>query len=72
MANKITWANRLPRNLIRRLYESDARHIHDNELADEVGYGLYARAKNLIEINRTPFGKIRRQHPPLTSAFYQI
>ena len=53
MDKKIKWAERLPRNLIRRLYESDAKHIQDNELADEVGYGLYARSKNLIEINRT-------------------
>ena len=53
MDKKIKWAERLPRNLIRRLYESDAKHIQDNELADEVGYGLYARAKDLIEINKT-------------------
>jgi len=53
MDKKIKWAERLPRNLIRRLYESDAKHIQNNELADEVGYGLYARAKHLIEINRT-------------------
>jgi hypothetical protein len=53
MDKKIKWAERLPRNLIRRLYESDAKHIQDNELADEVGYGLYTRAKDLIEINHT-------------------
>jgi len=53
MDNKIRWSERLPRNLIRRLYESDAKHIHDDELADEVGYGLYARAKDLIEISKT-------------------
>ena len=53
MEKKIKWSERLPRNLIRRLYESDSKNMQDDELADEVGYGLYARAKNLIEINRT-------------------
>ena len=53
MEKKIKWAERLPRNLIRRLYESDAKNIQDDELVDEVGYGLYARAKDVIEINRT-------------------
>ena len=53
MANKVTWAQRIPRELIRKLYKSDAKNVQDDELADEVGYGLYARAKDLIEINRT-------------------
>jgi len=50
---KIKWAERLPRGIVRRLYESDAKNVQNDDLADEVGYGLYARAKDLIEINRT-------------------
>ena len=53
MEKKIKWTERLPRNLIRRLYNSDAKNMQDDELTDEVGYGLYARSKDLIEINRT-------------------
>ena len=41
---KLKWAERVPQNLIRRLYENDAKNIQDNELIDEVGYGLYVRA----------------------------
>ena len=49
---EIQWAKRVPQNLIRRLYENDAKNIQDNELADEVGYGLYVRAVDFIKVNR--------------------
>lgn len=42
------WAPRLPRGLIRRLYELDAQGICDDELIDEVGYGLRARCQSFI------------------------
>jgi hypothetical protein len=52
MIDKITWAPRVSRDKIKRLYESDAKNIQDNELIDEVGYGLYARAESFIKTNR--------------------
>jgi hypothetical protein len=42
------WAPRLPRALIRRLYELDAQGIYDNDLLDEVGWGLYHRCQSFI------------------------
>ena len=50
--SEITWARRVSREKIKRLYESDAKNIQDNELIDEVGYGLYARADSFIKTNR--------------------
>ena len=44
----IKWAPRVTQDLIRRLYKSDAKNIQDNELADEVGYGFYARAESTL------------------------
>jgi len=40
---KLTWAKKVPPNLIRRLYEQDAKGIYDEELADDVGIGLQSR-----------------------------
>ena len=48
----IKWAPRVLQDLIRRLYKSDAKNIQDNELADEVGYGFYARAESIVKVNR--------------------
>ena len=42
------WAGRVPQHQIARLYESDARGILDEELIDEVGYGLLARCESIL------------------------
>jgi len=42
-------SRRVPRHKIRRLYESDARGMLDEELLDDVGYGIYARCQDIIE-----------------------
>ncbi len=43
-----TWAPRVPQHLIRRLYESDAQGIYDDDLLDEVGWALRARCESFI------------------------
>ena len=42
------WSGRVKQHLIRRLYETDARGICDEELIDEVGYALAARCASFI------------------------
>ena len=42
------WAPRLSKGIIRRLYETDAAGIYDEELLDIVGYGLLARCRSFI------------------------
>jgi len=51
------WAPRVSRQEIRRLYETDARGIYDEDLIDEVGYGLLARCQSFIEANEARAGK---------------
>jgi|GEM_PF-766854 hypothetical protein len=46
----IHWAPRLKPALIRRLYTMDARGIVDEDLIDEVGYGLLARCESIRRV----------------------
>lgn len=45
--DEIRWARRVRQDQIRRLYTLDAKGIVDEELIDEVGYGLYARCESI-------------------------
>ena len=45
----IQWAPRVKPGLIRRLYDLDAQGIYDEELIDEVGWGLLARCQSFID-----------------------
>jgi hypothetical protein len=44
---------------IRRLYETDAKGIHDEELIDEVGYGLLARCQSFVAAAEALQGRAR-------------
>jgi predicted RNA-binding Zn-ribbon protein involved in translation (DUF1610 family) len=55
----IQWAPRVRQSLIRRLYELDARGIYDDELLDEVGWGLYARCDSFIAAVEAVNGRAR-------------
>jgi hypothetical protein len=44
----IRWAPRVSRELIRRLHETDARGIVDEELIDEVAFAFYARCQSIV------------------------
>ncbi len=41
--NRFSWSPKVPRAKLARLYESDARMLPDEELADDIGFTLYAR-----------------------------
>jgi hypothetical protein len=51
-AGLIRWAPRLRPQLLRRLYESDARGLRDEELCDDVGLRLYERCRALLLVAR--------------------
>ena len=53
------WAPRVAQQQIRRLYETDAKGIYDDELIDEVGYALLARCQSFIEANEAVAGRVR-------------
>jgi len=44
----IKWCKKVPQALISRLYNQSVSGIEDNELADDVGYALYARCESII------------------------
>ena len=48
IVERIQWANRVSQTRIWQLYQSDARGILDEELIDEVGIALYARAQSIL------------------------
>ncbi|MEA3408350.1 MAG: hypothetical protein U9R48_09785 [Chloroflexota bacterium] len=54
-----TWAPRVKQRDVRRLYATDAKGIYDEELIDEVGYGLLARCQSFIQANEAREGCVR-------------
>lgn len=52
-----TWSPRVKPALVRRLYEQDARGIHDEELLNEIGIGLLLRCQSFIEANEAVAGR---------------
>jgi hypothetical protein len=57
--DEIEWAPRLPKEKIRRLYQSDAEGLLDDELLDDVGTRLYQRCKSILEIDAAKNGEVR-------------
>jgi len=53
---KPTWAPKLSPDKIKKLYEQDAKGIYDDELVDDVGYGLYARCDSMIMVTAVNVG----------------
>jgi ribosomal protein L37AE/L43A len=53
------WAPRIRQSLIRRLYETDALGIYDDELLNEVGWGLKARCESFITAVEASRGRVK-------------
>lgn len=57
---KIEWSPRVSLAKIRALYENEARGTLDDELIEEVGFGLLARCRSIIEYTEAcEEGKVR-------------
>lgn len=54
-----TWAPRVTQQEIRRLYETDAKGIYDDDLIAEVGYGLLSRCQSFLDANEAVEGRVR-------------
>jgi ribosomal protein S18 acetylase RimI-like enzyme len=48
--DEIEWAPRVPKNKIRRLYQSDARGLLDEDLLEDVGSMLFQRCRSILTI----------------------
>jgi hypothetical protein len=53
------WARRVSPDKIRMLYESDARGMVDVDLLDDVGYGIYVRCRDLLEVSEAWRGRVK-------------
>ena len=54
-----TWASRVPREKIARLYATDAQGIIDEELIEDVGIGLFARIESIFKAREASAGRAR-------------
>jgi hypothetical protein len=57
--DEIKWAPRLPKWKLRRLYESDAKGLLDEELLEDVGTILYQRCKSILLVAQAKDGRVR-------------
>lgn len=57
-----TWAPRIARRDIARLYRSCGQGILDTELIDEVGIGLYVRCESILKVKEAMRGNIMCPH----------
>lgn len=56
---KIQFTPRVGKGEIRRIYEDDAKGIHDEKIIDEVGFLFYMRCLDIISVNDAGKGKVR-------------
>jgi ribosomal protein S27AE len=55
---EVRWAPRVNPNKIRRLYETDARGIVDDELIEEVGFAFYSRCRSILTATEAHAGRV--------------
>jgi predicted RNA-binding Zn-ribbon protein involved in translation (DUF1610 family) len=58
-SGRIQWASKVPQSIIRRLYETDARGIADDELIDKVGWALWERCDSILTVTAAHYGRVR-------------
>jgi hypothetical protein len=51
------WARRVPREMIRRLYELEAQGVLDEALVDEVAFAFYARCRSIVRATAAARGQ---------------
>lgn len=56
---QIQWAAKVPQRKIRRLYETDAKGIADEEQIDEVGWALWDRCDSILKVTAAHYGRVR-------------
>lgn len=56
--DEIVWGMRVPKWKLRRLYQSDAQGLLDEELLDDVGYTLLERCKDILKVESAQNGRV--------------
>lgn len=57
-ATPIHWSRRVSPGKIRRFYESDAQGMLDEDLLNDVGYGIYCRCQDILQVCDAWRGKV--------------
>jgi hypothetical protein len=60
--DEIQWSPRISKWQLRRLYESDAQGLLDEELLDEVGYTLFGRCRDILKVESAQRGRVHCAH----------
>ena len=58
-SSKVRWAKRVSPDKIRQLYEGDASRMLDEELLDDVGYGIYVCCRECLELEQAVRGGVK-------------
>ncbi len=58
MSDTPQWAPRVPRSKLRRLYQSEAQGLLDEELLDDVGLMLLLRCQSLLQVEEAKRGRV--------------
>ena len=56
---RVSWAPKVAKAKIQRLYISDARGILDEDLLDEVGWALWSRCDSILTVTAAHYGHVR-------------
>ncbi|HEX5416708.1 MAG TPA: hypothetical protein VFZ25_13645 [Chloroflexota bacterium] len=56
--SEVRWASRVNPRAIRRLYETDARGIVDEDQINDVGYALLARCQSVLRATEAQVGRV--------------
>jgi hypothetical protein len=55
---KISWAPKVSKEKIKRLYVSDAAGLLDEELLDQVGWALWSRCDSILTVTAAHYGRL--------------
>jgi hypothetical protein len=56
--DEINWGQRVPKWKLRRLYESDAQGLLDEDLLNDVGYTLLERCRDILKVASAQHGQV--------------
>jgi len=56
--DEIEWGKRIPKWKLRRLYESDAQNMLDEDLLDDVGFTLLERCRDILKVYSAQHGRV--------------
>ena len=56
---EVQWTRRLSKGKLRRLYESDAKGLLDEDLLNDVGMTLFCRCEDILTVTEAKKGRVK-------------